>query len=60
VTPERQQTIDFSNIYYNDKTSALAQQGSGIKITSPNQLASYRVGVQRGTVYEQWIKTTLT
>ena len=59
VTPERQQTIDFSNIYYNDKTSALAQQGSGIKITSPNQLASYRVGVQRGTVYEQWIKTTL-
>ena len=59
VTPERQQTIDFSNIYYNDKTSALSRQGSGIKITSPNQLASYRVGVQRGTVYEQWIKTTL-
>jgi len=59
VTPERQQTVDFSNIYYNDKTSALSKQGSGIKISSPNQLASYRVGVQRGTVYEQWIKTTL-
>jgi ABC-type amino acid transport substrate-binding protein len=59
VTPDRQQTVDFSNIYYNDKTSALSKQGSGIKITSPNQLASYRVGVQRGTVYEQWIQATL-
>jgi polar amino acid transport system substrate-binding protein len=59
VTSDRQQTLDFSNIYYNDKTSALSKQGSGIKITSPNQLASYRVGVQRGTVYEQWVKTTL-
>lgn len=59
VTPERQQTIDFSNIYFNDKTSALSRQGSGIKITSPNQLASYRVGVQKGTTYEQWIQTTL-
>ena len=59
VTQDRQQTIDFSNIYYNDKSSALARQGSGIKITSPNQLASYRIGVQRGTSYEQWVKTTL-
>jgi ABC-type amino acid transport substrate-binding protein len=59
VTPDRQQIVDFSNIYYNDKTSALSKQGSGIKITSPNQLASYRVGVQRGTVYEQWVKQTL-
>jgi ABC-type amino acid transport substrate-binding protein len=59
VTPDRQQTVDFSNIYYNDRTSALSRQGSGIKITSPNQLASYRVGVQRGTVYEQWIQSTL-
>jgi ABC-type amino acid transport substrate-binding protein len=59
VTAERQQTVDFSNIYFNDKTSALSKQGSGIKITSPNQLATYRVGVQRGTVYEQWIKSTL-
>ena len=59
VTPERQQTVDFSNIYYNDKSSALVKQGSGIKITSPNQLAAYRVGVQRGTTYEQWVKTIL-
>jgi len=59
VTPDRQQTIDFSNIYFNDKTSAISKQGSGIKITFPNQLASYRVGVQRGTTYEQWIKATL-
>jgi polar amino acid transport system substrate-binding protein len=59
VTPERQQSVNFSNIYFNDKTSVLSRQGSGIKITSPNQLSTYRVGVQRGTSYEQWIKKNL-
>ena len=59
VTPERQESVAFSNIYFNDKTSALSRQGSGIKIVAPNDLAAYRLGVQRGTVYEQWIKTTL-
>lgn len=59
ITPERQQTVDFSSIYYTDQTAALARQGSGIKISAPNQLANYRVGVQRGTVYEQWVKKTL-
>ena len=59
VSPERQEIVDFSSVYYSDKTSTLSRQGSGIKITAPNQLASYRVGVQRGTVYEQWVKKTL-
>jgi hypothetical protein len=59
VTPERQGMVDFSNIYFNDKTSVLSRQGSGIKLPAPNDLAAYRIGVQRGTVYEQWIKKFL-
>jgi ABC-type amino acid transport substrate-binding protein len=59
VTTDRQESVAFSNIYFNDKTSALSRQGSGIKIATANDLAAYRVGVQRGTVYEQWIKTNL-
>ena len=59
VTEERQQMVDFSNIYFNDKTSVLSRQGSGIKISAANALVSYRMGVQRGTVYEQWIKKFL-
>ena len=59
VTPERQELVDFSNVYFTDKTSVLARQGSGIKISAPNDLAAYRVGVQRGTVYEQWVRKSL-
>lgn len=59
VTPERQELVDFSNIYFNDKTSVLSRAGSGIGITAPNDLAAYRVGVQRATVYEEWVRKTL-
>ena len=59
VTDERQETVDFSNIYFNDKTSVLSREGAGIRITAANDLADYRLGVQRGTVYEQWIKKSL-
>ena len=59
VTPERQELVDFSNIYFTDKTAVLARQGSGVKISAPNDLAAYRVGVQRGTVYEQWVRKNL-
>jgi ABC-type amino acid transport substrate-binding protein len=59
VTPDRQEMVDFSYIYFNDKTSVLSRQGSGIAIAAPNELVGYRMGVQRGTVYEQWIRKFL-
>jgi ABC-type amino acid transport substrate-binding protein len=59
VTADRQESAAFSNIYFNDKTSALSRLGSGIKIATVNELAAYRIGVQRGTVYEQWVRTNL-
>lgn len=60
VTTERQQVVDFTNVYYTSQDAVLARQGSGIaKITTPVQLAQYRVGVQRGTTYEAWVQKNL-
>jgi len=59
-TPDRQQYVDFTNVYYNGQTAVLARQGSGfVKISDPAQMAQYRVGVERGTTHEQWVKSTL-
>jgi ABC-type amino acid transport substrate-binding protein len=60
VTTERQAYVDFTNIYYTSQDSMLARQGSGIgTITTPVQLAQYRVGVQRGTTYQAWMQKNL-
>jgi ABC-type amino acid transport substrate-binding protein len=53
VTDERLMSIDFSNVYYIGAGVALAKDGAGIgPLTSMDQLAQYRVGVQDGTVYQ--------
>lgn len=60
VTPERQAQIDFSNVYYSGQEVILGRQASGIgKIVAPTQLGQYRVGVERGSVYQTWIQTSL-
>jgi len=60
VTPNRQAVMDFTNIYYTGQDMALARQNSGIaKLIAPAQLAQYRVGVERGSVYRSWIQTNL-
>jgi polar amino acid transport system substrate-binding protein len=60
VTPERQATADFTNVYYAGKASALASESSAVEpIITPPQLAQYRVGVQRGSVYETWLQANL-
>jgi ABC-type amino acid transport substrate-binding protein len=60
VTPERLARADFSNTYYVSKEGILANANSPIQtITSPDQLAQQRVGVESGSVYEQWVRTNL-
>lgn len=60
ITPERASQMSFSPIYYVNQTAVLAKKGSQItNITDLKQLASYRVGVQRGTTYESMIKSAL-
>ena len=60
VTPERQTQMDFTNIYYTGQEVILARQGSGYgTIVAPAQLGQYRVGVERGSIYQTWIQNTL-
>jgi ABC-type amino acid transport substrate-binding protein len=60
ATPARQAAVDFTNVYYTGQDEILAREASGIgPITAPAQLAPYRVGVQRGSVYASWIRTAL-
>ena len=56
----REQVVDFSNVYYVSTDATIANQNSTIAtITNVTEMAGYRVGVQRGTVYERWLQTAL-
>ncbi|MEA3440743.1 MAG: transporter substrate-binding domain-containing protein [Chloroflexota bacterium] len=60
VTPDRENIIDFSNIYYVGEDGVLARDDSGIgSITEIGQFAGKRVGVQKLSVYETWVQETL-
>ncbi len=59
-TPVREQSVDFSNVYYVSTDGLITNQSSNIaSITNIAELSPYRVGVQRGTVYERWLQTEL-
>jgi heat shock protein HslJ len=58
-TPEREAVVDFSNVYLVSEDGALAQEGSGIVLETIDDIAQYKVGVQRNTVYEEWVQTVL-
>ena len=60
VTPERENIIDFSNIYYIGEDGILAQAGSDVgDIANIGQLAGKKIGVQKLSVYENWAQETL-
>ena len=57
-TPEREAVVDFSNVYLVAEDGVLARADSNITIGSADDLTKYKVGVQRNTVYQDWIQTT--
>ncbi len=59
VTPERDKVIDFTNVYYAGEDAVLAQKDSSVQIGKSTDLANYRVGVQKGSAYEEWIDSNL-
>ncbi len=59
VTERREEYVRFSNVYLVSEDAFLVDAKSDIKISSPRDLASLRVGVQAGTVYERWVQETL-
>jgi len=59
VTPERQAVIDFSNVYYASTDAVLVKADSTLSDQTPNLLTTTRLGVQQGTVYEEYAQTRL-
>lgn len=58
-TPEREQFVDFSQTYFLSEDAALAVADSTITLVSADDLAGYRLGVQSGTIYENFAQTAL-
>ncbi len=59
-TAERAQLVDFSDVYYFADDAVLAADGSAVgNINTVNDLAVWRIGVERSTVYENWVQETL-
>ncbi|NJN84585.1 MAG: amino acid ABC transporter substrate-binding protein, partial [Caldilineaceae bacterium] len=60
VTDERDQYVDFSNVYYVSEDAILAADGATLlPIAALRDLASTRIGVQRGSVYEDLLEDNL-
>jgi cystine transport system substrate-binding protein len=60
VTDARRQVADFTTYYYIGQDGVLVRSDSNIQnVRSAQDLASRRVGVQRGSVYETWLRDTL-
>ncbi|MGB3716060.1 MAG: transporter substrate-binding domain-containing protein, partial [Candidatus Promineifilaceae bacterium] len=60
ITPERQGIVAFTNIYFVSEDAVLANVDSNINaIPSEGELAFLRVGVQSGTVYDEWLTANL-
>ncbi|MDH3666739.1 MAG: lysine/arginine/ornithine ABC transporter substrate-binding protein [Paracoccaceae bacterium] len=54
ITEERKQRIDFSGKYYNSPGRFVAKQGHGLT-DSPEGLAGKVIGLQRGTIFQDYM-----
>lgn len=59
VTPDRQQIVDFSNLYYMGEDAALGGKNYQGEVNSATDLINHTVGVQRGTTYQEWAQMNL-
>jgi polar amino acid transport system substrate-binding protein len=56
---ERDKMIDFSDAYYTSEDAFTVADGFAGKIEKPEDVASYKVGVQTGTTQDTWLTDTL-
>lgn len=60
ITPERQQKIDFSRAFYSGDAKFVVSAAKSVKADPGiNDLSGMKIGVQKGTSFEQWIHTNL-
>lgn len=55
ITEERANVVDFTIPYYIANQAIIAKKESSISITSPEDLAKYKIGVQNGTTGQIYI-----
>jgi len=55
ITPDRQQVIDFTNKYYQTPAKFVAEEDTDLEAT-PEGLADATVGVQRGTIHQDFME----
>lgn len=58
ITDERKEKVDFSIPYYTANQSIITKSDSTLTITSEEELAKLKIGVQRGTTGEAYIDET--
>jgi polar amino acid transport system substrate-binding protein len=58
-TEERDEKVDFSDAYYTSEDAFLVSEDFDATITNPEDIASYTIGVQSGTVQDDWVTTEL-
>ena len=60
ITPERSEKILYSDPYFNNEAIIITAAKSNISgDLGLDQMLNYRFGVQRGSSFDQWIKTNL-
>ena len=59
VTPDRQQVVDFSNLYYLGNSAALASAEFTATLRAATDFTGLRVGAERGTTYQIWAQDKL-
>jgi polar amino acid transport system substrate-binding protein len=58
-TPQRESFVDFSSVYFVGEDAVLAREDENIVINTVDDMAPYRVGAQRGTVYDDFLHEAL-
>ena len=58
-TPDRARLVDFTNTYFVSSDGYLASARSTLEIKSLDDLKDLRVGVQRGSIYEDQVQKNL-
>ena len=60
VNDERASNFSFSNVYFVSDDAGLVRADSPLQsITSVEDLVGLRIGVERGTVYDEWVQREL-
>lgn len=60
VTPQRATQVDFTDIYFVGEDAVLANGDADIDIiTSVEDVAGMKIGVQTGSVYDDWVQENL-